>query len=154
MSFSGNATKSSTTLVINDGWWPDLAVAKFQSTYRMPTEYAEGMLVDGLVLAMAWANKELSAWRVSIEAAGTVEALDAVPASQLAGESLLIVQYRKAVFCHAKSFLLQQYPTVNRREAANNEARESETTEDKFLEYAQQAIADFLGVGRVTVALI
>ncbi|MCJ2164650.1 MULTISPECIES: head completion/stabilization protein [unclassified Pseudodesulfovibrio] len=150
MSFSGNATQESTTIVTNDGWWPNLSIAKFQESYRMPMEYPEGMLVDGLVLAMAWANKELAAWR----SASDSETFEAVHNSKLNGESLLLVYYRKAVFCHAKAFLLQQYPTIDRREAASNEAKESAETEGKFLEYAQQAIADFLGVGRVTVELI
>ena len=153
MTFSGNSNENSTTIVSNDGWWPDMPVAKFQKSYRMPTEYAEDVMTDGLVLAMAWANKQLASWRAELAELNYAD-LVAVPSSELAAESLLIIYYRRAVFSHAKAYLLTQYPTINRRDAAKNEARENPDTEDKFLEYAQQAIADFMGVGRVTVELI
>jgi len=153
MTFSGKANEESTTTVKNDGWWPDFAVSDFQKRYRMPTEYAESLLVDGLQLGMAWANKELSGWRALREAEG-FEALAAVEASTLGDDSLLLVYYRRAVYSHAKGYLLTQYPTVDRREAANNEARESEQTESKFYEFAQQAVADLRGECRVTAVLI
>ncbi len=151
--FSGHTNEDSTTTITNDGWWPDMSVSEFQESYRMPKEYAEKVMVDGLVLAMAWANKQLAAWRAELAEFNYAD-LVAVPSSELGTDSLLVIYYRRAVFSHAKAYLLTQYPTINRRESANNEARESEETEKKFMEYAQQAIADFTGVGRVTVELI
>lgn len=153
MSFSGNSNENSTATVNNDGWWPDFTVADFQSRYRLPSGYAEGVLIDGLQIGMAWANIQLRNWRADL--AGFEYAnLNDVPADKLGEESILLVHYRRAVYSHAKAYLLQQFPTINRRESANNEARESEETESKFLEYAQQAIADLQGVGRATVVLI
>ncbi|MBI9080279.1 MAG: head completion/stabilization protein [Pseudodesulfovibrio sp.] len=153
MSFSGNSNADSTTTVSNDGWWPDLGVAEFQSRYRMPKEYAEKVLIDGLQIGMAWANEQLEAWRVEQEATGSAN-LAAVESPKLGNESLKLIHYRRAVFSHAKAYLLQQFPTINRREASGNEARESDDTEDKFLEYAQAAIASFLGKGFITAELI
>lgn len=154
MSFSGKTNEQSTTEIKNDGWWPDFIVGDFQGRYRLPPEYAETLLVDGLQIGMAWANRQLAEWKAARKAEGHAD-LDAVPCEDRLGDaSLNLVYYRRAVYSHAKGYLLQQYPTVNRRPEANNEARESEDTESKFYEYAQQAIADFLGVCRVTAVLI
>jgi hypothetical protein len=154
MSFSGQVTTNSTTIVSNDGWWPDLGVADFQARYRLPQDYAEEVLVDGLQLAMAWANRQLSTWRATDTAAVAAANLDAVDAPQLGDESVLLIHYRRAVFSHAKAYAMRQFPTIDRRDTANNEAKEGPDTEAKFLEYAQQAIADFLGVGRICVELL
>jgi len=151
MSFTGKSNATSTTIVSNDGWWPDMAVADFQERYRMPRDYVEPVLVDGLQIAMAWANEQLVGWRSAHPAAASLEAVDA---PQLGGEPLPLLHYRRAVFSYAKAYLLQQFPTINRRDAAGNEARESEETEGTFLEYAQQAVAALRGESLVTVELI
>ena len=39
MSFSAVSTGLSTFIVAGDGWWPDMPVADFQQTYRLPQEY-------------------------------------------------------------------------------------------------------------------
>ncbi|WP_419787322.1 head completion/stabilization protein [Pseudodesulfovibrio sp.] len=154
MSFSGKANAESTTVVKNDGWWPDFPVADFQERYRMPAEYAEKLLVDGLQTGMAWANKELKFWK-ALHADNGCASLEAVPCEERLGdETVFLVHYRRAVYSHAKGFLLQQYPTVDRRESANNEARESQKTESKFYEFAQQAVADIRGENRITAVLI
>jgi len=154
MSFSGKTNEESTATVSNDGWWPDFPVADFQKRYRMPAEYAEELLIDGLQIGIAWANKELKAWK-ALQTAEGYESLKAVPCDdQLGDESMYLIHYRRAAYSHAKGYLLQHYPTVNRREAANNEAKESEDTESKFYEFAQQAVADIKGESRVTAVLI
>lgn len=153
MGFSGKSNEASTATVTNDGWWPDFSVADFQKRYRMPTEYAESLLIDGLQIGVAWANKELKAWKATQFGDGYA-ALDDVPCDKLGDESMHLINYRRAVYSHAKGYLLTQYATVDRREAANNEAKESEETESKFYEFAQQAVADILDECRVTAVLI
>ncbi len=153
MSFSGNTTKESTTTVMNDGWWPDLSIADFEKRYRLPSDYEEMILVDGLQLGMAWANKQLKSWREGLTEFD-YENLAAVPSDSLGGESVKLIHYRRAVYCHAKAFLLNQFSTINRREAARNEARESDETESTFLAHAQHAIASFKDESSVTVGLI
>ena len=50
--------------------------------------------------------------------------------------------------------LLAQFRTVERREAANNDAQEGRETADVFFAFAHDALADLLGAGRVDIALI
>lgn len=68
------------------------------------------------------------------------------------GASLVV--YQRAVFCQAKGMLLAQFRTVERREAANNDAKEGRETADVFFAFAHDALADLLGAGRVDIALI
>ena len=50
--------------------------------------------------------------------------------------------------------LLAQFRTVERREAANNDAKEGRETADVYFAFAHDALADLLGAGRVDITLI
>ncbi|MFW5487365.1 MAG: head completion/stabilization protein [Desulfovibrio sp.] len=156
-SFSGFPSESSQTIVKNDGFWPDLALADFQALYRLPRDYTDALLADHVGLAMLWANRQLEAWKAEKVVAGYATLAD-VPAALQGGslgqDTASLLFYRRAVFCHAKALLLPQFATINRREAAKNEAKESPEYRENFLASAEQAIADLLGHGRVDVELI
>ena len=153
MSFSGFTDDAVTTTVSNDGWWPDFTVGEFQELYRIPAEFTAELVADHLRLGMAWANRQLVAWRAEREAEG-YGALKDVPSGKLGDTLLHALYYRRAVFCHAKALLMSQFKTMMRRAEAANEAVESEETEEKFFQYAEQAVADFLGRGRINVELL
>lgn len=146
MSFSAVSTGPSPLVVAGDGWWPDLPVADFQQTYRLPQEYADVLLQDHLELAAIWAQRQLEEWRTVREAEGCA-ALASVPRGALR-------LYRRAVFCHAKALLLAQFATVERREAAKNDAKESPETYRQFYAWAQDAVADILGRPRADIELL
>jgi len=59
----------------------------------------------------------------------------------VAGAELLHIHYEHAVFSHAKAFLLQQFKTINRRDVAENEAKDSEETEQFWLDESTKSIA-------------
>lgn len=146
MSFSAISTGLSSLVVAGDGWWPDLPVADFQQTYRLPQEYADMLLQDHLELAAIWAQRQLEEWRTVREAEGCT-ALASVPKGALR-------LYRRAVSCHAKALLLAQFATVERREAAKNDAKESPEVYRQFYAWAQDAIADILGRTRADIELL
>jgi len=144
MGFSGTTGTSSNITVKNDGWFPDLAVKDLQDIYRLPTEYADGLLVEGLQIAMAWANRQLKEWKAKQVEDGA-KSLDEVKADKLGEVSILFLQYRRAVFSRAKAYLLKHFPTVNRRDNAENEAKESNETEATFKGFAAEAISEIKG---------
>ena len=146
MSFSAVSTGLSSLVVAGDGWWPDLPVADFQQTYRLPQEYADVLLQDHLELAAIWAQRQLEEWRQQREPEGCT-ALASVPKGALR-------LYQRAVFCHAKALLLAQFATVERREAAKNDAKESPDIYRQFYAWAQDAIADILGRPRADIELL
>lgn len=159
MSFSGFPVTEQDEHVIveNDGFWPAFDLTEFMQVYRLPAEYAPELVADHVRLAIAWANGQLAACKAEALANGhtSLVELPAVDHSGIVGgESVLAIHYRRAVSCQAKALLLAEFMTINRREAARNEAKEGGESRDLFLTYAEQAIADFLGSGRVDVELI
>ncbi len=151
MSFNALPRTTPTTVLPGDGWYPDIPIADFVDSYRLPAEFGEALLSDHLSLAVLWARRQLAAWRAEREAEG-VATLAAISITGVEGGAVLL--YRRAVFCHAKALLLGQFATVDRREAARNEAKEGADTADTFYAWAQNAITDLLGQGRTDVALI
>ncbi|EPR43131.1 head completion protein [Desulfovibrio sp. X2] len=151
MSFNALPDTASTATITGDGWYPDLAVAEFQSVYRLPAEFAEALVIDHLTLAMMWAARQLASWRAEREAEG-MAALADIPYAGLSGGAVLV--WKRAVYCHAKALLLGQFATMDRREAARNEAKEAPETADRYLAWAHDAIADLLGNGRIAVELV
>jgi hypothetical protein len=151
MSFNALTRATTTAVLQGDGWYPDIPVAEFVGVYRLPAEYSEGLVSDHLALAVLWARKQLAAWRAEREAEG-VSALADLAVSGVPGGAALL--YKRAVYSHAKALLLGQFATVDRREAARNEAKEGPDAADRFYAWAQNAVTDLLGQGRTDVALI
>ncbi|MGJ0515166.1 MAG: head completion/stabilization protein [Methylomicrobium sp.] len=145
MSLTGKPALTTSAALANDGFWPDVALGDLLSKYRVPAEYADETIKTGVMLSMVRVNKKLAKVETAIIALGyvTLQAYCDANIQQIAGEDVLILQYRHAVFCRAKAFLLRQFPTVNRRPVAENEAKEAPETEQYWLDQSQAAIASF-----------
>lgn len=151
MSFNALTDQTSTVTLPGDGWYPDLSVGEFQRLYRLPAEYAEALVADHLALARLWVIRQLGDWRAAREQAG-YSTLAAVPVAGLDGEAERL--WKRAVYCHAKALLLGQFLTVDRRPDARNSDKEEPETADRFYAWANDAVADILGRGRITVELL
>lgn len=151
MSFGVTTSKNVTTVLTGDGFWPDLAVAEFLELYRLPAEYAEALLADHLDLARLWAVGHLAKWRSEQEAKGRAS-LEDVPVSGLPGGATRL--FKRAVYCRAKGLLLQQFATIERREAARNDAKEAPETTSWFLSQADAALAALTGRTFITVEAV
>lgn len=152
MSFNALHQQPYSTRIITGGvFWPDISVGAFQRMYRLPQEYAEDLVEDHLALARLWTMRQLDAWRSEQQEAGYAH-LDEVPLFGSTGEATRL--FLRAVFCHAKGLLLAQFATIERRDAAKNDAKEGTETAAMFFAYAHDAIADITNTGRITVALI
>ena len=146
MSFNAVTNTPCTIVISGGGWYPDIPVAEFQNLYRLPQEYAAELVANHLELAAVWAQRQLEGWQAEQRAAGCA-------GIEAAGSHAALL-YRRAVFCHAKGLLLGQFATVERREAARNDAKEGEDMADRFFAWAQNAIADMLRRPRVDVELV
>lgn len=151
MSFTGFADQIDKALVVqNAAFWPDINLSEFQAAYRLPAEYREGLLMDRLRLGMLWANRELAAFRLEQSAA----TLSEVPVD--AGEMLgdvhpKVLQYIRAVCCHAKALLLADYATMLRKADARSDAKESPETADRWHREALDALAAVRGAMTIHV---
>ena len=153
MSFSGKPTTLVDQAIENDGFWPDLSVAEFQKGYRLPAEDLSELLAEGIAFAMGEVNVDLAKRKADWKVAGVTSVESADP-MVLPERTFHVATYKRAVYCRAKAYLLQQFATVNRRESAENIAKESPATEDQFLTFSQQAVRLLQGRGRITAVLL
>lgn len=156
MSFSGKPTSIVELAIENDGFWPNLSVSEFQKGYRLPAEFLGELLTDALSIAMTEVNVDLATVKAVLQDNGvsslTSAAGVATPASW--GYAHRVMLYKRAVYCRAKASALQQFPTVTRRESAENTGKEAPEREDTFLAFSQQAVRALQGRGRITAALL
>ena len=151
MGFGVTTGQTATATLSGDGWFPALSVADFCTVYRLPAEYAESLMLDHLGLAQLWAASLLASWKEEQRAAGYTS-LEAVELYGIQGGATLV--YKRAVYSHAKGLLLQNFPSIERREAARNDAKDAPETADVFFAAAQKAIATIQGRTFISVEAI
>jgi Phage head completion protein (GPL) len=138
--YTGKPELTTMVDVENNGFFPDLAMADLVKTYRIPSEYDNDVIKNGLMLAMIEVNRQLAiATAVLADYQDLQSYCDANP-EQIAGQDVLIIKYQEAVFCNAKAFLLQQFKTMNRKPEAENMAKEAPETEQYWIARSYAAI--------------
>ncbi len=145
MSLTGKPELATSAPISNDGFWPDLNTNDLLSQYRIPSEYVDAVITRGLVLAMIRVNEKLEPVKAEMQTLGytTLAEYTAAHSRQINAIEVLLTKYQHAVFCRAKAGLLQQFKTMNRRPQAENEAKESEETEQYWLDESQACIQAF-----------
>lgn len=146
MSLTGKPSLTNASPITNDGFWPDVEMADLMSKYRIPSEYADDTIKWGLSLAVIHVNEKLGRIKQLIlsEAVETFEDYMQANSSPIFNRELMHVQYEHAVFSRAKALLLKQFVTMNRRQIAENEAKESEQTETYWLDQSQASVASLM----------
>lgn len=142
MSFTGKPSLTGGATVANDGFWPDLTVGDLLNDYRIPPEYADNVILMGLVLAMVRVNEQLDKVKAQLELSGYADlaAYTSANPDDINGQPVLSIEYKNAVFCRAKAGLLQQFNSLNRKENAENAAKEAPETERYWLDRSQKSI--------------
>lgn len=109
--------KASEEIITNDGFFPDVAIAVFQESYRLPLDYSVEVIKRELIMSIAHTNRELKEWRegVSVERLKEVDKENVID-----GEHVLSHFYLSAVFSHAKAELLNNFATMQRDEGTKN----------------------------------
>ena len=153
MSFSGKQHQGLKKTIKNQAFWPDLELADFCNACRIPNDLPEPTVTSHLVNAMITVNGLLDEYRQRQQDAGH-DSLDKVPSEKVDVQSIQVTLYQRAVFCWGKATVLRDFPSIDRRNAAENQAKSSEETEDQYLQYAQDAINRFLSQRTVYVELI
>ncbi len=145
MSLTGKPTLTTAAPVTNDGFWLDLSLGDLMDKYRIPSEYADSTISWAMSLAVIRLNEQLDSVKQAVLAMSfsTFTAyLDSK--TTLYGEPALKVHYEHAVYSYAKAFLLQQFSTMNRRKQAENDAKESEDTEQYWLDESMKSVASLM----------
>ncbi|USE39134.1 head completion/stabilization protein [Endozoicomonas sp. SCSIO W0465] len=151
--FSGKSTYPPEGLISNQPFWPELNLQDFVVNYRVPNDMNVKTVREHLIQAMTDINLRLSEFRSEYTEMDVVD-LANVPAEAIDGESILVILYRRAVFCRAKASICRDFPTIDRREPADNQAKSAPETEAVYLRFADEAIRQMLNLSDITVELI
>ena len=151
--FSGKHPLPPEGQIENQPFWPVIDLREFSVNYRTPNELNPGTVTEHLVQAMTDINLRLSVFKFEYESQGYLN-LEDVPADTIAGESILMILYRRAISCRAKASICRDYPTIDRREPAENQAKSAPETETVYLRFADEAIRQMLSETDITVELI
>jgi len=142
MSLTGKPPLATAAPIENDGFWLDVSTADLMSKYRIPAEYVGDVITWGLTLAVVRVNAALVMVKSEIITLGfaTLEAYLNANSNQVGGFETIQTHYEHAVYARAKASLLQQFNSMNRRDKAENAAKESEDTEQYWLDESAQSV--------------
>ncbi|WPP47717.1 head completion/stabilization protein [Pseudomonas sp. AN-1] len=149
--FAGGTTAALT--ISNDGWWPDIDAHHLAGSLRLGDTVSEERLEVATINAVLSVNRELVRFRDSQILAGIASAAD-VPGEQVAGETLLIHRYRRAVYSTAGAELAERYRGLDTTGTGQSAADQLTPVIDEYRRDARWAISDILGLTRTTVELI
>ena len=110
-------------------------------------------LRQALLTAMAEVNADLYDFREKQQNRGCAD-LNSVPAEIIDGESQRVLLYRRAVFCWAKSNLVERYRDYDATGEGKKKADEYAQTAGELMRDARWAISRVQDLPHMTVELI
>lgn len=139
--------------VSNDGFLPSIDPARIRAEQRVPSSITPARLRAAIVAAMMTARIDLIRFTMDAQAGGYAT-LEAKPAAQLDGQSILCLTYTRAIGLLAKAELIERHRDFDTTAAGGNQASELEGSIGELRRDAQHALRDLQGRGRTTVDLI
>lgn len=138
--------------IVTEDFWPNIRLSDFQNKRRIPTEYDAGQQRDALIRAINMVLIELNDWQKRAISGGKTNAKQC--GHVIDGTGAAAALFVSAVYDRAKATLLAHFKTVNRREEANNLAKEERSTYDELLRESQLAIRGILEIRTTSVMLL
>lgn len=154
MSFGGNQSTPVSETITNDGFYPDLDLAHFKTSFGIEERHNNDEIKRLLVGAMVKINKALAEQKVIWLAAGFTS-LEQTQIETIDGINLTVWHYQNAVFNQAKADFINVLIGTSRREPGANLADDAEELKATHLKEAAEAIAALNGdQGAFRVALL
>lgn len=141
------------TVVVNDGFFPDVDPASVRDVARIPTSITPARLHAAILGGIMSAEIDLRQFAADCRAGGYARLAD-VPANQLDGQSVQLIRYQRAVALFAKAELIERHRDFDTTSAGGNQADELTPSIDELRRDAIHAIRDMLGQLRTGVWLI
>ncbi|EKN3681968.1 head completion/stabilization protein [Yersinia enterocolitica] len=107
--------------IASAAFWPEISLNHMRKVMRLDGNVTTERLKEAVIEAISNTNGQLRAWRSEQEAAG-VMTLEDVEAEEVAGESIRVQRYRRAVYCHAKANLTERYRDMDTTGDGNKRA--------------------------------
>lgn len=139
--------------LVNDGFWPDIDADHLRAAQRIDAAVTNARLEVAAVAAMVAVNRDLSAAKAKWLAAG-FGTLAEVPADQIAGASMHVHRYRRAVYSLTSAEVAERYRSYDATNSGAKGADLDEPSADDYRRDARHAVRDILGIGHATVELI
>lgn len=147
-------TQTETPATINSHpFWPSIDPEKVRDAQRIDGTVTDARLIHAVVSAIASVNADLKPFRQEQQAAG-INALADVDAETINEESVLVFNYRRAVYTTAHANLIERYRNFDSTAEGNKQADQQDVTADDLYRDARFAIRDVMGVTHITVELI
>lgn len=152
-------TPATEPAVDNDPWYPTIALSDLRDACRIDASVTPARMRAALIDTMLTVNGELSGFQIERQAQGHAT-LAAVPAGQIAGDSVLCHHYRRAIHAGVQAYLTEAYreiETTALRDSRPHGDKPGDRISDKADEHRRAmrwAISDLLGRSRVTSELI
>lgn len=145
--------------VTNDGFFPPIHLKQLRNTQRLDGTVTTERLVSEAADAMASVNAELDAWRKKLVDLGyqrlaDVDAVNGTVVGKINNESVLVLRYKRAIFCLAHACLIERYRNFDATSTGRKEDNSERPGIDELRRDARWAISDILGVARTTIDLI
>jgi len=137
----------------NDGWFPDIDLHDLRECCRLDGTVTPRRLRLAALDAMASVNAELRDYQAAQRLAGR-PSLAAVPSPQLAGESVQLQHYRRAVYASVQAELVERYRDFDTTGAGDKAAAKLELRIDELRRDRRWAISAICGRPQSTVDLI
>ena len=145
-------------LISRGSFFPPVSRARFIAEYRPPGELPLGTVTAHLRQAVIYVGRQLDEWRKTQTAATLADVPAELVTEVQDGEtteiSELVALFDRAGFCEAKAEILKETLTADRRAAAENNAKTGSETEEKYREFAADAISLIVEGDRVYVGEI
>lgn len=139
--------------VPNSPFWPDINLPELKDAMRIDGTVTPGRLLGAVTEAMASVNHDLRDWRQQQLAKGYAKA-EEVPTDEIAGASIILQRYLRAVGCRAKAILVERLRDFDTTTAGDKRADRLDPTIDDLRRDALWAINDIAGKSRSTIELI
>ncbi|QTL92297.1 head completion/stabilization protein [Aeromonas jandaei] len=148
-----NQTSNDEGEIASAPFWPVIKLADVRAIMRTDGTVTTERLRHAVIDAVAAVNSDLSGWAINRQGEGHAE-LEDVPSQTIAGESVLIHWYRRAVYSMARANLYERYLDSSATAEAVKDAEPRNLTADDLYRDARFAIRDILGETHTTVELI
>lgn len=136
-------------------WWPTVDVGTTRSLMRIGgTSISQDRLVDAIRFGVIDVTRQLTAWRVGMEAEGFASLAEVAPAEQVDGKSEREWLFLRAVAMTAGAELADRYPDLTATREGADRAQVQMDSADDFRRSATRAIRLLKGEPGISVELI
>lgn len=134
-------------ILTNSDFWPDIDLEKLRDSVRLDGNVTSDRLKHVATEAINRVNDELSEWRDAQRQYGYTS-LANVPAEKVAGVSVLISRYLRAVYSTTKALTLESYRDIDTTREGEKHAEALTTQIEDSWRDSQWALRDILGLKR------